>query len=236
MSRDLAVGQLLSSGNGVGGLARLARSVISSFLVLILCACAAPKSFDYSAFKASRPKSILILPPLNDSPEVSATSGVMATAALPLAEAGYYVFPVSLVDETFKQNGMTTAAEIQGLASSKLKEIFGADAAVYLRVKDYGTKYLVLSSDTRVTVEGKIVDLQTGQLLWSGSATASSTEGQSSSGGLVGLLVQAVVLQIVGTATDATFNYAGIANVRLLGAPIKNGILYGPRSPNYQKD
>lgn len=228
--------QLLSLSAVVGELKRIARLGTAAFLTLVLCACAAPKSYDYSAFKSSRPKSILILPPLNDSPEVSATSGVMTTAALPLAEAGYYVFPVSLVDETFKQNGMTSAAEIHGLAASKLQEIFGADAAVYLRVKDYGTRYLVLNSDTRVTVEGKIVDLRTGQLLWAGSATASSTEGQSSSGGLVGLLVQAVVLQIVGTATDATFNYAGIANVRLLGAPIKNGILYGPRSPNYQKD
>jgi hypothetical protein len=36
--------------------------------------------------------------------------------------------------------------------------------------------------------------------------------------------------------TDASYNYAGIANQRLLGTPMQNGILYGPRSPNYQKD
>lgn len=202
----------------------------------VLCACAAPQNFDYTAYKASRPSSMLILPPINDSPDVLATTGVMATATVPLAEAGYYVFPVSLVDETFKQNGMTSANEIHGLATSKLQEIFGADAAVYIRIKDYGTKYLVVNSDTRVTVEGKIIDLRTGNKLWSGSATASSMEGQSSNSGLVGLLVQALISQIVGTTTDASFNYAGIANYRLLGAPIKNGVLYGPRSPNYQKD
>jgi len=202
----------------------------------ILFGCAAPQSFDYTAFKSSRPKSLLILPPLNDSPEVLATAGVMTTAVLPLAEAGYYVMPVSLVEEAFKQNGMTNANEIQGVASAKLRDIFGADAAVYIRVKEYGTKYMVISSDTRVTVEGKIVDLRTGQQLWAGSATASSTEGQNNSGGLVGLLVAAVVNQIAGTATDASFTYAATANYRLLGAPIKNGVLYGPRSPNYQRD
>jgi hypothetical protein len=202
----------------------------------VLFGCAAPQSYDYTAFKSSRPKSMLILPPVNDSPEVSATAGVMTAAALPLAEAGYYVMPVGLVDEAFKQNGMTNANEIQGVASAKLREIFGADAAVYIRVKEYGTKYMVISSDTRVTVEGKIVDLRTGQQIWAGSATASSTEGQSNSGGLVGLLVAAVVNQIAGTATDASFKYAAVANYRLLGAPIKNGVLYGPRSPNYQRD
>lgn len=206
------------------------------FVSSALCACATPKNFDYTAFKSSRPKSMLILPPVNDSPEVSATAGVMTTAALPLAEAGYYVMPVSLVEEAFKQNGMTGANEIQSVAASKLREIFGADAAVYIRVKDYGTKYQVINSDTRVTVEGKIVDLRTGQQIWAGSATASSTEGQSSSGGLIGMLVSALVNQIVGTASDASLNYAAVANYRLLGSPIKNGVLYGPRSPNYQKD
>lgn len=58
----------------------------------------------------------------------------------------------------------------------------------------------------------------------------------SNQGGLVGLLVKAVVSQIVGTPSDASFNYAGIANQRLLGAPVLNGVLYGPRSPHYQKD
>jgi hypothetical protein len=49
-------------------------------------------------------------------------------------------------------------------------------------------------------------------------------------------LIKAVVSQIVGTVSDASFTYAAIANQRLLGAPIPNGLLYGPRAANYQKD
>ncbi|MEX1166019.1 MAG: GNA1162 family protein, partial [Hydrogenophaga sp.] len=65
-----------------------------------------------------------------------------------------------------------------------------------------------------------------------GKAIASSAEQQQQAqGGLVGLLVTAVVQQIAGTATDAAFTYAGIANQRMLGAPRYNGILPGPRSP-----
>lgn len=213
------------------------RLALALGVATLLGACATRPPYDYTAFKQSRPKSMLVLPPVNDSPDIKATSGVMATATAPLAEAGYYVMPVTMVDETFKRNGLTSPHEIQEISAAKLREIFGADAAVYIRVKDYGTKYLVVGSDTRVTVEGKIVDLRNGAVIWEGIATASSQESSSSSqGGLVGLLVAAVVNQIVGTMTDASFNYAGVANMRLLGAPVRNGVLYGPRSPNYQTD
>lgn len=202
-------------------------------MLLAGCATKAPP-YDYSAFQRAKPASLLVLPPVNDSPEVKATPGTWAHATRPLAEAGYYVLPVTLVDETFRQNGMTGSNEIQEIPYQKLREVFGADAAVYMRIKKYGTTYAVISSDTRVEVEGRIVDLRTGALLWQGKAYASSAEQQQqSSGGLVGLLVTALVNQIVGTASDAAFNFAGLANQRMLGAPRYNGVLPGPRSVLY---
>ncbi|HEU4458308.1 MAG TPA: GNA1162 family protein [Methylibium sp.] len=139
-----------------------------------------------------------------------------------------------LVDEMFRQNGVFNANDAAEVPYPKLRDFFGADAAVYLQVKKYGTSYAVISSETRVEVTGRIVDLRTGELLWQGSAAASSAEQQQQAqGGLIGLLVTAVVKQIIGTATDAAYNYAGIANQRMLGAPRYNGVLPGPRSPLY---
>jgi hypothetical protein len=218
-------------------LSRRAAAAVLVGLLALLEACATPPAFDYTAFRQNRPASLLVLPPVNESPDIKATYGVLAQATLPLAEAGYYVLPVSLVDETFRQNGLTNPPDIHAVPANKLREIFGADAAVYIKVTSYGTSYSVLSSDTVVRVEGRIVDLRTGQLLWQGSASASSRESEGSNqGGLVGLLVKAVVSQVLNTATDASYKYAGMANQRLLGAPQKNGVLFGPRSPNYQKD
>ncbi len=215
---------------------RAARWAFAAGAVALLSACAAPQPYDYSAYKQARPASLLVMPPLNETPEVNASYGVLSQVTLPLAEAGYYVVPVSLMDETFRQNGLNHPAEIQEVSAQKLREIFGADAAVYIKVSRYGTSYAVISSETTVTVHARVVDLRSGQLLWTGSASASSRENQSSSqGGLVGLLVQAVVTQIIGTVSDASFRYAGMANQRLLG-PRRNGVLYGPRSLNYQKD
>jgi len=199
------------------------------------CATKAPP-YDYTAFMKAKPATLLVLPPVNESPEVNATSGVWSHATRPLAEAGYYVLPVTLVDETFRQNGVLSSNDAQEIPLTKLREYFGADAAVYMKIKKYGTSYAVLASETRVEIEGRIVDLRSGELLWQGKAVATSAEQQQQSqGGLVGLLVTAIVKQIIGTATDASYTYAGIANERMLGAPRYNGVLPGPRSPNFGK-
>lgn len=217
---------------------RLSRAGLAAAAAAALLAtgCATPTPYDYSAFKQSRPTSILVLPPLNSSPDVAATYSMLAQVTQPLAESGYYVLPVSLVDETFRQNGLHNPGEMHEVGVQKLHEIFGADAALYIDIKQYGTSYAVLSSESRVTAEARLIDLRNEQLLWQGQATASSAEGRSSSGGLVGLLVQAVVAQIVESVTNQSHPIAGITSTRLLAAGRPNGILYGPRSPNYQKD
>ena len=199
------------------------------------CATKAPP-IDYAPFMKAKPATLLVMPPVNESPEVNATPGVWSHATLPLSEAGYYVLPVTLVDETFRQNGVSSANDAQEVPLTKLRDFFGADAAVYMKIRKYGTTYFVLGSETRVEVEARIVDLRSGEMLWQGKAAASSSEEQQQSqGGLVGLLVTAIVKQIVGTATDASYRYAGIANQRMLGAPRYNGVPPGPRSPNYGK-
>ncbi|MCB5321709.1 DUF799 domain-containing protein [Yersinia intermedia] len=211
-------------------------AICAVMITLLLTGCAKPVQQDYSAFKQSKPKSILILLPQNQSPEVSASYGMLSQVTYPLSEAGYYVLPVAVVEETFKQNGMTNAGDISATSPAKLHKIFGADAVLYITVVQYGTSYQVITSDTRVTANAKLVDLRNGKLLWSGSATASSNEGDNSSGGVISMLVQAAVTQISNTLTDRSHDIAGVTSTRMLTAGTPNGILYGPRSPNYGKD
>jgi hypothetical protein len=192
-----------------------------------------PPAHDYSAFKSADPHSILVLPPINKSTEVVAPYSVMSQMVASIAESGFYVFPVALVDQTFKNNGLTVANDIHEVPIQKLHDIFSADAALYLTIEEYGTNYVVISSDTIVSVSASLVDLRTGTVLWQDVASASSAETRSNSGGLVGLLVAAVVNQIVETVTDRGFGIAAITNARLLSADGHNGLLYGPRSAKY---
>ncbi len=210
--------------------------IIAVFMAAIsLSACVSmPPAHDYSAFRAADPKSVLILPPKNSTPEVIAPFSMMSQLAAPIAESGFYVFPVAVVNQTFISNGMTVADDIHNIAPAKLKEIFGADTALYVTIEDYGTSYVVLSSETRVTVSASLIDLETSTMLWTGAATASSAEQQNaSSGGLVGMLVQAAVSQIFETVTDRGFDIAAMTSARLMSAESYNGLLYGPRSPKY---
>lgn len=205
---------------------------------LLLGGCATKRApYDYTAFKEARPASILVLPPLNGSPDIKATYSMLSQTTAPLAESGYYVFPVTLVDETFKQNGLTTPTDIHNVSIGKLREIFGADAALYINVKQYGTSYVVISSETRVTAEARLVDLRNGKTLWTGAATASSAEGDNNNnGGVIGVLVKAAVRQIMETVSNQGHVIAGKTSARLLSAGRPDGILYGPRSPMYLKE
>lgn len=203
---------------------------------LLATGCATNPSYDYTAFQRNRPRSIVILPPVNDSTAVNANYSVLSQMTFPLAESGYYVLPVALVDETFRQNGLSNPADIEGVSVAKLHEIFGADAALYVHVKQYGTSYQVVSSTSTVTAEARLVDLRSGDLLWEGKGTAVNNGTQANAGGVVGLLVAAVVNQIVASSTDVSHNVAAATSVNLLAAGRPAGMLYGPRSPNYQKE
>ncbi|WP_105215058.1 DUF799 domain-containing protein [Pseudoalteromonas sp. T1lg22] len=193
-----------------------------------------PQSHDYSNFRDANPYSILVLPPINNSTEVIASYSVMSQVTTPIAESGFYVFPVALVDQTFRSNGITVAHDAHAIPIGKLREIFGADAALYITIEEYGTSYVVISSETRVTASAQLVDLRDGTVLWQGKGTASSAENRGNSGGgLVGLLVEAAVSQIVETVSDAGFDVSAVTANRMLSSEAHNGLLYGPRSPKH---
>ncbi|ACR32120.1 DUF799 domain-containing protein [Burkholderia glumae] len=227
-------------------LQRISIKLLSAVALLaMLAACAGPvQRLDYTAFKRSQPKSILVLPPVNNTNDVKASFGVLSQVTQPLAESGYYVVPVGPMEETFKYNGLTSPNDIAEVSPAKLREIFGADSALYMTVTRYGTTYQVIDSVTAVSVSAKLVDLRTGDVLWTGSQSATDKElggmqGGVQGGGMVGLFVnlaQAAVKQIAKTVTDESVDVAGLTNAKLLSAGSPNGLLYGPRSPKYGTD
>lgn len=218
-------------------IARAIRLAVAVGLAALGAACAtAPQGPDLSALRAAKPRAILVLPPTNQSPDVIAPWAVLAQATVPLAESGYYVLPVTLVAETFKQNGLTQPAEMHAVAPARLREIFGADAALYITVTRYGTSYTLLDSVAVVSASAQLVDLRDGTVLWRGAASASNQQQNQQGGGIVGLLVTAVVKQILNNVSDASWPVAGVMSRQLLSAGRPGGLLYGPRSPRYGSD
>lgn len=208
---------------------------LSVLAVLTGCASTPAPKADYTVYRQHMPKSILVLPPINDSPDVHATHSVLSSTTTPIAEAGYYVFPVALVEQTFKENGLSNPAEIQQVPPQKLQEIFGADAALYMTVTEYGSKYQVLQSSTSVAATAKLIDLKTGAQLWQGTQRLDVVDGGDQGAGIVGLLVNAAISQIANNLTDRAYPIAVRMNQQML-SPIANpstGLLHGARSPQY---
>lgn len=197
-------------------------------LSLMLTGCVTQKPCDYTNFHAHPPRSILVLPPLNESTAVEGTYGVLSTVTFPLAEMGYYVYPVAVTDYFLKENGMPTAGEMHKVSLDKVREIIGADAVLYLTLKQYGTKYIVLSSVTTVVVKGKLVDTRTGLLLWEGTGMGQDNSGGS--GNLLGDVIAAAITQVVNSSVDHAHTVSRMANANLLTVK-DHGLLYGPYHP-----
>ena len=195
--------------------------------IVFLSGCVTVEPYNYGLLKQAAPRSILVLPPMNSSVEVSAPYTYLSTVTKPLAEKGYYVFPVSVVDTFLKENGLPTPAEMNGIALDKIDEIIGADAVLYVDIQDWGQKFQVLSSVTVVQGNVRLVSVKTGELLWEAPINAQYNPNNNSGGGLLGALVVAVVSQIAGEITDNTPQVARMAN-NIAFNSAKRGLLDGP--------
>ena len=205
----------------------------SAAALLLLAGCANRQQTDYSAFRQHQPRSIVVLPPLNNTPDLRAPYSTLSSVTSPLAESGYYVFPVALVDQTFKENGLVNPGEMHQTPPQKLYEVFGADAALYMTITRYGATNALAGGDVVVEAKAVLFDTRTSTKLWEGAARASDGEGKQQQSGLIGVLIQGVVNQISNSIGDPGERVAKTTNQRLLSAR-DGGLLYGPRSPKFE--
>ena len=179
------------------------------------------------------PRSIVVLPPVNESAEVAASEAFLSTITQLLAEKGYYVFPVALVDQHMKENGVTVPGEMHKVNPAKFKDVYGADAVMLIHIKEWTTTYVVLDSTTKVTLSFDLVDTQTGTSIWKQMSTYaySSSQGQSN---LAAMVVAATIRAIASTAVDYETQVSRYAN-HVAFYNVNSGLLTGPMHPKYQE-
>lgn len=206
-------------------------NIFVGIMVVTGFGCATPKNYD--KFRSANPRSILVLPPKNQSTDVRGTYSYLSTVTMPIAEKGFYIFPVALVDRMMKDNGLPSSDEMHEVSLKKIKEIINPDAVLYLTLVDYGTKFVVIQSQTTVVASGKLVSTKSGEVLWEGTVTkvVSSSDG---GGGLAGMLVSAVVSQAINSSVDHAHSVAAVANEELFMTD-GQGLLNGPYKPEIKK-
>lgn len=181
---------------------------------IVFAGCASSPAKDNSLFNEHRPLSILVLPPVNNSVEVNAPYTYLSTISKPLAEKGYYVFPVAVIDQFLKENGLPTPDEMHTISLDKIRQHIGADAVLYVTISDWGQKFQIVSSKSVVRAHARLVDTRTGTQLWSENIYGSHDQSNNTGGGLLGAVVGAVVDQVAGSLVDHTPAVAREANHR----------------------
>lgn len=202
--------------------------------VLLLSGCGpamVSKGTEFPKMYDQQPHSLLILPPMNETTDAEAKDYYMTTVEEPFALMGYYTFPVEMVSDIMKQEGVYDTELLYNMKLDKFYDYFGADAVLYTTIKKWDVSYMVLASSLTVTIESKIVSTKTSEELWkyTGSVVVDLSGGDTG-GGIAGLIAKVVVAAINTAAADYV-KYARVANQRVIAS-----LPAGPYNENYLKD
>lgn len=176
------------------------RNLLCLAALLLLTGCVAPAAkvapAANSAFRAAAPRSILVVPVVNRSLDVDAPNYVLTTLPIPLAEKGYYVFPVNTTKYVLEQEGLYEGEKIHEQAPTVLAKLFDADAVLYVIINRWDAQYALLTTTVTVEFEYRMTG-RDGAEIWR-ERKRMQYQPQSNSSGqplarLVGMLVEAAI-------------------------------------------
>ncbi|ACJ28244.1 Lipoprotein, putative [Shewanella piezotolerans WP3] len=178
------------------------RLLITVTIALLISGCAATTTTKEAAFPEMysdvNRQTMLIVPVINETTAAEAPDFLNATVAQPLANKGYYVLPVPIVSNIFKEAGIVDGTQLKGIPFSTYKDKFGAESILFIKLKTWETNYMVISGNVTVGMEYVLVSADTNNVLWSYQNTF-VLDTSSSSGNI---LADLVVTAITTAATD----------------------------------
>ncbi|MEN8254189.1 MAG: GNA1162 family protein [Verrucomicrobiota bacterium] len=207
-------------------------------LAALFSGCVAPVSdpgYDYSAFRSADPRSILIVPVVNNTVDVDAADYFLSAISKPIAERGYYVFPVNMVKRVMEEDGLADANMVHSADPTRLAALFGADTVLYVSIERWDAQYAVIA--TTVTVEFNYVlrDGDTGIELWRTDQrfVYQSGGGANSGNGIADL----IIMLVDAVVTKAKPNFLPLARQANAHAALEtqHGLPSGPYRPKEYK-
>ena len=210
--------------------------LLISLVVLGVSGCVTPPTYvtkgeEFPSMYIEKPKSLLIMPPINLSTAAEAKDYYSTTVEMPIALHSYYTLPYQLTADVLKQQGVYDSELVYDIPLNKFYDYFGADAVLFTKIAKWDTAYTVLASTLTVSIDAEIKSTKTSEVLWEYNGTVViDLSANGGGGGMAGLLINAIATAINTAAADYT-TYAKVANSRFVGS-----IPYGPYHPMYLKD
>lgn len=144
--------------------------IVAISVVLFLSGCA-QMGTKHDAFPEmygpKQPVSILVVPAINESTAADAGDLLNVTVSQPFANHGYYVFPIPIVQEIFKREGVVEGTQIKGIPTSMFRNNFGADSVLFLTIENWDKNYAILAGNVSVQIEYVLLSTDTNEILWS---------------------------------------------------------------------
>ena len=204
------------------------------FLLAVLAAavaagCVPPPKKDYTAFRAANPRSILVIPVVNNTTNVEPPSLFLSTLPIPVAERGYYVFPVNMVKRVLDDEGLSDPNLVHGADTKRLCNLFGADAVLYVSIEAWSAKYILINTQVTVEFDYVMKDGKTGDTIWKERrrVVTNSSDGAQDP-------LSPLVMAVINKAYPNYMPMARSANSWVFTAP-GIGIPAGPHNEEYGK-
>lgn len=174
------------------------RTLVSMAAMASVAGCVtAPEPYDYASFRAHNPRSILVVPVVNESVNADAADYFLSTVAQPFAERGYYVFPAHMVRRTLQDDGLGDASLVHSADATRMGNLFGCESVLYITIRRWQSSYAVITATTTVDFHYKLKSCETGDLLWQHQQVMSYTPQAANTGNpITQLIAQAVVSAI----------------------------------------
>lgn len=197
---------------------------------LWVAACAsAPETKDYTALRAANPRSVLVVPVINHTTEVEAGTLFLTTLAVPLAERGYYVLPVTASRKVMEGSGLGDPGLVHRSPTPLLAGLFGADSVLYVEITEWAAKYQVVSSGISVGFVYTLKDGRTDRLLWQDQQSI-FVQTSGGSGNIFGDMIAAAITAAVDNTRADYTPVADMANAAAL-TTVGQGLPFGPYAP-----
>ncbi|HIJ95452.1 MAG TPA: DUF799 family lipoprotein [Desulfuromonadales bacterium] len=196
-------------------------------VVILLTGCVTTQPKDYTKFNASKPSSILVVPVVNRSVEITAPDYFLSTISVPLAENGYYVFPVNLVKRMLEDDGLSDSNLVHSAPVEKVANLFGADSVLYVTINQWDAAYMILTTQVTVDISYIIKAGKTGEVLWEHNQKMVYVPQNTSTGNPFADLIVMAVKAAIAKAAPNYVPLARQANLATFTFP-GSGIPYGP--------
>jgi hypothetical protein len=143
---------------------------------------------------------------------------------------GYYIMPTEVTTPLLRAEGLVDSELLVNAPLNKFKELMGADAVLFVKIKKWDTSYYVIGGHMTVSLDLMMKSTVTSEIIWQYDGTFTVDTTVRGGSGWAGLIVQVVGTAIKTAGTDYVPIAARANGVALSSLP------YGKYHPLFLQD